>query len=66
MGKYFNKQKEGEEKGKVEGYMDCERNVFVVTADPEGVLSPSYNSQKEKEKGINDVREYLKKYKPNF
>lgn len=53
-------------KRKVEGYMDYKRNVFVVTADPEGVLSPSYNSQEKGDSAVNDVRDYLKKYKPNF
>ena len=57
---------EQQEKGKVEGYMDYERNVFVATADPEGVLSPSYNTQEKDEKEVSDVREYLKKYRPNF
>lgn len=66
MGKYFNKHKDEEIKEKVEGYLDQERNVFVVTSDPQGILSSSYNTQEKEEKEISDVREYLKKYRPNF
>jgi hypothetical protein len=63
------KIKKTEETGKgVEGYIDSERNVFVVTGDPHGLLSqaPEPRSVEEIEVSHEEVRNLLKKYKPNF
>lgn len=53
---------------KVEGYIDDERRVFVVTGDPHGLLSQTEEIKPVEEKEIDykKVVELLKKYKPNF
>ena len=55
------------ENKKIEGYIDKERNVFVVTGDPHGLLSqpPEEKPLEEKEIDYKNVSELLKKYKPD-
>ena len=52
----------------MEGYIDKEKNVFVVTGDPHGLLSqqPEEKPLEEKEINYKEIGELLKKYKPNF
>lgn len=59
-------QKKEEEVRNVEGYIDEERRVFVITADPDGVLSNNYVPKKPVENKANNIKEYLKKYRPNI
>lgn len=62
-------KKNEEETGRgVEGYIDQERRVFVVTGDPHGILSPTPEPRttEEIELSHEEVRNLLKKYKPNF
>lgn len=54
-----------EERKKVEGYMDYERNVFVVTND-NGLLSEEIKKPEVEENKIENIGEILKKYKPEF
>ena len=51
---------------KIEGYIDKERNVFVVTKDSEGILSPAIKEKSAEEEKIEEERIKLlfKKYRP--
>jgi hypothetical protein len=62
------KIKSDKEIKKVEGYLDNERNVFVITSDPHGLLSkpPEPTPINEVEINYEKVGELLKKYKPIF
>lgn len=53
---------------KIEGYVDPNRNAFIVTGDPHGLLSelPEAKSVIEEETEHKNVVDLLKKYKPNF
>jgi hypothetical protein len=59
----INRKEEDREVKKIEGYMDYDRNVFVVTGDPHGLLSNNTPEPKE-ENTLVDVRDLLKKYRP--
>lgn len=58
-------KKEEEEVKKVEGYVDYERNVFVVTND-NGLLTKELPPQPRLDSDYTDIHELLKKYKPSF
>ena len=53
-----------EQKIPIEGYIDNERHVFVVTKDDGGILTPAPKERTVKE--FQDVRELLSKYRPKF
>ena len=57
-------KKETESKRRVEGYIDRERNVFVATADPDGILEGTYEPPVRDEISYKNVKELLDKYKP--
>ena len=56
-------QKEQEEEKGVEGYIDNERRVFVVTKDNYGLEKPIEQPIEQEYKDVNKI---IKKYKPNF
>ena len=56
-------QKEEEIEKGIEGYIDNERRVFVVTKDNYGLEKPI---EQPTEQEYKDVSELIKKYKPNF
>lgn len=49
----------------VEGYVDYERGVYVVTKDPDNVIHSFKPTDKTDIMGEN-ISDIIKKYKPNF
>lgn len=68
MKKKLYKGQEDEDKGGVEGYVDKERNVFVVTADPNGMLTKHEEPKTAAEAEIDykKIGDLLKEYKPKW
>jgi len=62
------KIEEREEVKRVEGYVDNEKRVFVVTADPHNLLTYTEPQKTPEEQEVNyqKVGELLRKYKPNW
>lgn len=53
---------------KIEGYVDKERNIFVVTKDEDNIITipPLEKSLIEEKQEAEKMRELFKKYKPTW